>query len=160
MTAAVAVAAAAAVAVAVAAAAAVMVVVVMMVVAAAATTAMAVAVVAATADGGEGTMTSSTVREHLWISAIESLTSYHHRTTAEPRGTQVEPNGNGNAARNETRGDGERSRSPKTKGKRSPKDTWQSLPRKRGIKAIAVDRGDFISRADVVEKRIISRSRV
>lgn len=88
------------------------------------------AAVAAAADGGEGTMTSSTVREHLWISAVESLTSYHHRTTAEPR-VQVEPNGNGNATHNETGRDRGRSRkSPKTKGKRSPKDTWQSLPKK------------------------------
>jgi len=47
------------------------------------TAAVAVAVAAA-ADGGEGTMTSGTVRKHLWISAVESLTSYHHRTTAEP----------------------------------------------------------------------------
>lgn len=58
---------------------------------------------AAAADGGEGT-TSSTVREHLWISAlVESLTSYHHRITAELRGVQegVESNGNSTTARNE-----------------------------------------------------------
>ncbi|KAL0121448.1 hypothetical protein PUN28_006749 [Cardiocondyla obscurior] len=55
------------------------------------TAAASTTAVAAAADGGEGTMTSSTVREHLWISAVESLTSYHHRTTAEPRGVQVEP---------------------------------------------------------------------
>lgn len=71
--------------------------------AAVATTAVAVA--AAAADGGEGTMTSGTVRKHLWISAVESLTSYHHRTSAELRGIQVEPNRNGNVAHNETRGD-------------------------------------------------------
>lgn len=69
----------------------------------AAVAAAAAAAVAAAADGGEGTMTSGTVREHLWISAVESLTSYHHRTTAEPRGVQVEPYRNGNVAHNETR---------------------------------------------------------
>lgn len=45
-----------------------------------------VAAAAVAADGGEGTTTSNTVREHLWITVVESLTSYHHRTTAEPRG--------------------------------------------------------------------------
>lgn len=92
------------------------------------------AAVAAAADGGEGTMTSSTVREHLWISAVESLTSYHHRTTAEPR-VQVESNGNGNATHNETgRIEEEVEKSPKIKGKRLSKDTWQSLPKKVGNK--------------------------
>lgn len=46
---------------------------------------MVAAAAAVAADGGEGT-TSNTVREHLWITVVESLTSYHHRTTAEPRG--------------------------------------------------------------------------
>lgn len=52
----------------------------------AAAAAAVVAAVTAAADGGEGTTTNSTVREHLWITAVELLTSYHHRTTAEPRG--------------------------------------------------------------------------
>lgn len=47
-------------------------------------------------DGGEGTSTSSTARAPVDLRvAVESLTSYHHRTTAELQSVQVEPDGNG-----------------------------------------------------------------
>lgn len=89
----------------------------------AAAAAVAAAVTAA-ADGGEGTTTSNTVREHLWITVVESLTSYHHRTTAEPRGEKVEPNGNERATERTKRKRNFRTRKFRIKRK---KNTWQLL---------------------------------